>query len=228
MRKEYYQQNKEKVLAKNREWRVKNPEKDKVNKHAYYLTHKSRALKSARDWKERHCLKNKEINHLYKIKNKEKIQIYQKKWNKSLSGRNSRGLYWLKNHEKILLKRREYRKSHPEKAREYMQLRRLTDINFKLRGAIRHRLLLALKGKKKIGSAIRDLGCTVQELKIYLENRFQSGMTWDNWTPKGWHIDHIVALANFDLTNREQFLRACHFTNLQPLWGIENIKKGKK
>ena len=68
----------------------------------------------------------------------------------------------------------------------------------------------------------------VAELRDYLESKFQPGMTWDNWTTNGWHIDHIKPLASFDLTDREQFLRACHYTNLQPLWAIDNLKKGSK
>jgi hypothetical protein len=48
-------------------------------------------------------------------------------------------------------------------------------------------------------------------------------MTWDNWTTDGWHIDHIKPLASsFDLTDRKQFLEACHYTNLQPLWAKDN------
>ncbi len=53
-------------------------------------------------------------------------------------------------------------------------------------------------------------------------------MTWDNYGLYGWHIDHIKPLASFDLTDREQFLEACHYTNLQPLWAEENLSKGNK
>lgn len=63
------------------------------------------------------------------------------------------------------------------------------------------------------------------ELKQHLEKLFQPGMTWENWSRDGWHIDHIVPLSSFDLTDREQFLKACHFSNLQPLWAKENLSK---
>lgn len=53
-------------------------------------------------------------------------------------------------------------------------------------------------------------------------------MAWKNWGVKGWHIDHIKLLASFDLTNKEQFLQAVHYTNLQPLWWYENLLKGAK
>ena len=89
------------------------------------------------------------------------------------------------------------------------------------------RLNTALKKNKKSGSVVRDLGCTIPELKIYLESRFQPGMTWDNYG-KGhgkWQIDHILPLASFDLTNRNELIKACHYTNLQPLWGIDNNHK---
>jgi len=86
----------------------------------------------------------------------------------------------------------------------------------------------AIKAGQKAGSAVNDLGCSIAELKQHLESKFKDGMTWQNWTIDGWHIDHIKPLARFDLTNREQFLEACHYTNLQPLWAMDNYKKGDK
>jgi hypothetical protein len=63
---------------------------------------------------------------------------------------------------------------------------------------------------------------------MHLESKFQYGMNWDNWSFEGWHIDHIVPLASFDLTDRKQLLLACHYTNLQPLWAIDNFSKGDR
>jgi hypothetical protein len=69
-------------------------------------------------------------------------------------------------------------------------------------------------------------GCTVPELMAHLSSKFQPGMTWDNYGK--WHIDHKRPLAAFDLTDPAQLATACHYTNLQPLWASDNIRKGKR
>ena len=102
-----------------------------------------------------------------------------------------------------------------------------TDINFKLGAQIRTRINKAIKANKP-NSAIKALGCTISELKNYLESKFLQGMTWENNTLDGWHIDHIVPLCNFDLTDDAQFKAACHYTNLQPLWSSDNLRKPKR
>jgi len=72
-----------------------------------------------------------------------------------------------------------------------------------------------------------SVGCTRKELASYLESKFQSGMSWDNYGKgdKFWVIDHIKPLALFDLTDREQRHAANHYTNLQPLWSLHNELK---
>ena len=86
----------------------------------------------------------------------------------------------------------------------------------------------AIKNNFKAGSAVNDLGCSIDFLYKYLEVKFQPGMTWKNWGRKGWHIDHVTPLDWFDLANREQFLTANHYTNLQPLWWKDNLSKGSR
>lgn len=98
----------------------------------------------------------------------------------------------------------------------------------KLRSVLRSRLISALRGKSKGASAVRDLGCSIDELRVYLESQFTPGMSWANWSKDGWHIDHVRPLSSFDLTDPEQCRQACHYTNLQPLWATENLRKGDK
>jgi hypothetical protein len=68
------------------------------------------------------------------------------------------------------------------------------------------------------------VGCTPQELKEHLESQFKDGMSWENRNE--WHIDHIIPLCS--ATTEDELYKLCHYTNLQPLWATENIKKGGK
>jgi len=129
-----------------------------------------------------------------------------------------------KNRRKELSKRPEAL----EKRRIYEKQKYHTDINFKLRKSIRSRIGDYVSGDIKPTSAIKALGCTIEQLKIHIEKQFLPGMNWENHSFEGWHIDHIIPLASFDLTNPEDFAKACHYTNLQPLWALDNLKKGDK
>lgn len=111
---------------------------------------------------------------------------------------------------------------------KYSKKRLQTDASFKLARNLRCRLNKAIKNCQKTGSAIEDLGCSIEELKLYLESKFKPGMNWTNNSYTGWHVDHIKPLCSFDLTDEEQFKKACHYTNLQPLWYNENMKKSGK
>ena len=129
-----------------------------------------------------------------------------------------------------------FRSRHPERARDYRRKRYDSDLSFKLSVLLRSRIAHAVEATPglKGGSAVKDLGCTVGELRMWLEAQFyphpETGeqMTWGNHSKDGWHIDHKRPLKEFDLTDCEQFLQACHYTNLQPLWAEQNLAKGAK
>lgn len=144
----------------------------------------------------------------------------------------ARRRHYGRNRDKVLLKNAAWAKAHAEERKEIVNAaarrRRASNPEIRLAGNLRARLGRAMRGETKAGSAVKDLGCTVAELKQHLEQQFLSGMTWDNYGPKGWHIDHRKPLASFDLTDRDQFLEACHFSNLQPLWVSDNCSKGAK
>ncbi len=118
-------------------------------------------------------------------------------------------------------KRREYNRDYEKKKKE-------TSINYRISRNLRIRFVQALKGNAKTGSAVRDLGCTIEQFKDYISALFQPGMSWDNWGKTGWHLDHKIPLSAFDLTKEDQVRLACHFSNLQPMWAKENLQKGAK
>lgn len=104
-------------------------------------------------------------------------------------------------------------------------------LNRKIATNLRGRLSQAVRNNYKSGSAVQDLGCSIECLKKQLESLFypnpETGemMSWDNYGRKGWHIDHIKPLCKFDLTNIVQLREACNFKNLQPLWFKDNLEK---
>ena len=80
---------------------------------------------------------------------------------------------------------------------------------------------------KKEGRTIEYLGCSMLHARNHIEKKFKKGMHWSNHGAV-WHIDHIIPLAAFDLTDPMQRKRANHFTNLQPLPAAENMHKRDK
>lgn len=140
-------------------------------------------------------------------------------------------LIWTKNNpDKKKAARDKYYKNHRDRliavTAERRQAARDNKPNVRLRDSLRRRMNNALKNKQKHGSAIDDLGCSIEELMGYLESQFQPGMSWENYGQ--WHIDHIIPLSSYDLQDPTQLRKVCHFTNLQPLWAKENLEKGAK
>lgn len=85
----------------------------------------------------------------------------------------------------------------------------------------------ALVGSTKGGSTLTLTGVTsIGELKSILESKFLSGMTWENYGQ--WHVDHIRPCASFDLNDPVQQKECFHHSNLQPLWGLDNLRKGSR
>ena len=135
--------------------------------------------------------------------------------------KNRKANYWHSSKDKCVKSRRKWQGSNPK----YHIDRKKKDIQFKLTSLLRSRLYIAIKNNQKTGSSVHDLGCTIEDFKIYLESLFLPGMTWENWTKSGWHIDHIKPLSRFNLSDREELLKACHYSNLQPLWAKDNLRK---
>lgn len=128
-------------------------------------------------------------------------------------------------------KRDKYRKDNP-KYRAICAMRRrnrrANDLNFRIKTNVGSAMSSALVRGKKAAHTTELLGCSIKELRNYLECLFLPGMTWDNYGLHGWHIDHIIPLSYFDLSDFEQQKRAWHYTNLQPLWAKDNLRKRDK
>jgi hypothetical protein len=127
-----------------------------------------------------------------------------------------------KNHKKILERNRLWRKNNPS----YTTDRKKIDPTFKLIKNIRRRLnrFISFTYFTKRNTTIHHIGCSPQELKLFLEKKFIYGMTWENYGK--WHIDHIIPLSS--AKTEDELYKLCHYTNLQPLWAIDNLKKSNK
>ena len=159
-----------------------------------------------------------ELQRIWRLNNPSKIE----KDAKSLVHKIAVKRWKTKNKQKV----KEYNSS-------YRNARVSKDLNFKIRCNIRSRLSKSIKKNSKSGSAVNDLGCSIDEFKLYLESKFEPWMNWDNYGPYNsnkdtWQIDHIVVLANFDLTNRDEFIKACNYKNMQPMLASKNMSKGSK
>jgi hypothetical protein len=150
-----------------------------------------------------------------------------------------------KNKQKVYIMITNWRAKHPEKLKEYEKRRYIkhkakrlnatktryknrykTDINFRLRNILRLRIRTAVTRSYRVSSSIKLLGCSIDEFKQYLENKFLTNMTWSNYGD--WHIDHKIPCVSFDLTKIEEQKKCFHYSNLQPLWAKQNLSKGCK
>lgn len=150
----------------------------------------------------------------YNSNNPERIKELGKKYRKN-------------NTEKVKSYNKHYKNKNRKHINEHLNLKRKNDINFRLRQNLSSRILTAIKliSGIKSASTIELLGCSVEEVRAYLENQFLPGMSWDNHSKHGWHIDHIRPCASFDLTDPEQQRQCFHYSNLQPLWCDKNWSK---
>lgn len=134
--------------------------------------------------------------------------------------------YYLDHRQERIAKAKTYRDTHKEATNIQQRNRRQTDSLYRIKNSLRSRFGIALRNRHltKRCKLSQYLGCTVDELKVHLEKQFKTGMTWFNYGE--WHIDHIRPLNSAQ--NEEELYKLCHYTNLQPLWALDNIKKGSK
>lgn len=173
---------------------------------------------SIKNCNHKHKAKGLCVRHYYKeyyISKKDHIAKTQREWRKRTGYKNRP----CESSRKWAMENKEY-------FRRYKKCKRRNDINCRIAHNLRSRISCAMRGKA--GSAVVDLGCSMNYFKEHLQKQFLPGMSWDNYGKDGWHIDHIRPLSSFNLTNKKEFKKACHYSNLQPLWANDNLKKSAK
>lgn len=142
----------------------------------------------------------------------------------------SNNIYYSKNKSKIISKNKEWVNSNKDKIKEYFRERskekRKTDPLFKMKNNLRNRTWYAFKNKgySKNIKTIETLGADWIIVKEHIERQFTKDMSWENQGK--WQIDHIIPLSSAN--TEDELKNLFHYTNLQPLWAEDNLKKGCK
>ncbi len=246
---------KERQRERTKVWSKNNPDKVKAHQAKKYQNNKHKYKERIAKYNEKNAdviaayhvqynvinaEKRKAYSAEYNIKNKDTIsaqkkQKYAENPEPAIARAKKR---YLNSKESMSMWYKEYKNKNRISINKKRVERYATDMQYKLSISLRVRLSMAVRaqikrgvgsGGKK-GSAVKDLGCTLLELMIHLEERFLVGQTWENWgRGKGkWNIDHVIPISSFDLTDPAQCAAACHYTNLQPLWYEDNMKKNTK
>lgn len=168
------------------------------------------------------------IDNIEQIRQKDTVRYNSNKDKKKQYNKN----YYCKNSEKIKLEKVTHRKQNRDSINKYNR-EYYKNVSHRLAKNLRGRLSCAIQRNfdgSRDGSFVKDLGCSIEEFRSFIEKKWTKGMSWDNygWGNDKWHLDHIIALANFDLTNDTDFKKAVHYTNYQPLWQLDNFKKGAR
>jgi hypothetical protein len=201
--KEYREKNREKVNSSSKKWRENNPEKYQNSVKKYldknpHMTSKER-------------LKKYRKNDDYRLRNSEKRKKYYQE-NKEIE-REKRKKYYQENKN---LEREKNDKWRKDKIKN--------DGFFRMKKRLRDRIRDYMNGKS-IGKKTKEIvGLEYDEFKSYISDKFTEGMNWENYGL--WHLDHIVPLC--EAKNYEEVLKLNHYTNLQPLWAEDNLKKNRK
>ena len=190
----------------------------KYNKEYYKKNNKQISIQGKK-YRNKNVEKIKRRSEEYYKKNKKQINEYNRfKWSK----------YYENNKESIIQKNKEYRKNNIVEfnsyTRKYNKKRRKIDSLYKMKTNLRTRTRAAFKAKSwsKNNTTQKMLGCDFETAHKHLEKQFIKGMNWNNQGE--WHIDHIIPLASAQ--TESELIKLCHYTNLQPLWAIDNLIKG--
>ncbi len=199
----------------------------------WYAKNRAKKLAQCREWGARNKERQKEYRRARYLKNREKIRASTRAYYLAdpARARRQRRNYYMRNRERLLeLGRRQRADIGPAlSAAAVVRVRRRlkSDPYFKFVHTLRTNVRGRIKARGGIKQAKTEalFGCTVPELRAHLARKFKPGMSWENYGFRGWHIDHILPCSSFDLRDPKQQRRCFHFSNLRPLWALENLRK---
>jgi hypothetical protein len=114
--------------------------------------------------------------------------------------------------------------------RDYERNRKARDPLYKLISNFRTAIYQVLKESnvEKNKHYFDILQYTPEQLISHLENKFIDKMSWDNYGD--WHVDHKLPITHYNIQEMgdSEFMKCWSLDNLQPMWGVDNIKKSNK
>ena len=184
----------------------------------------------SRQWNSENPDKMREANRRFRIAHPERVRELAKTHR---ANRREKAIVEIRayaeaNKEREAQRRKLYREKHRQQIREAAKIRYATDRNNRMRTILSARMSEVLRGLSKTARTLELVGCSLHEPWAHLEQQFSPAMSWDNYGYYGWHIDHIRPCSSFDLSDPEQQRLCFHYTNLQPLWAKQNMRKGKQ
>lgn len=223
------QQDPEAYNAIKREWCRRNAEHVRAKKKRNREKNIESYRKTEGVWYQRNKHVIKERARKYAIENRDRLNAYSNRRYHSITKHLPRKPLNEEQLERQRKATRAYYRANRVKCLAYtakdQKERRKRDPAFAMAVRQRNRLSNALRhfGTRKKSKTMDLVGCTPAQLAIHIESQFKEGMSWDN---RGqWHVDHILPLSRFDLSKEEHQRVAFHYTNLQPLWKLENLVK---
>lgn len=208
---------KECMRKHNREWYRSETGQETSKKYRQSEKHKAALVRYSKTEKGKKTNREKSKRH----RQSEKFKETQKRYSQTEKGKRTRRQYKQSENGKESSRRYNQSEKRKEARRRYNQ-----KIQVRIAMNLRTRTRLALIGTSKSISTMKLLGCTIDVFLMHLESQFQSGMTFDNYGL--WELDHINPCSAFDLTDPKQQKECFHYTNLQPLWREDNLKKSNK
>lgn len=181
----------------------------------YRKANREKILAQKREANRRNPFPNRERARRWLQNNRNRFNAAARRRAASPEARKKKHEYYLKT-----------RRRHLEQNRNRSRRRARQDPGYRISMRLRTRIYNAIRGRcPKAAGSVALLGASIPDIRAHLEAQFKPGMSWDNYGKGGWHVDHIRPCASFDLTKPEE-QRACfHYSNLQPLWWHENLRK---